>query len=86
MTFLYTLWQATGLNRFTPYILTILVTTGIIVAVYMQGRREGKSSALSKQQTDWLKQYHREVTNRADIQRMRTADARDRLRERWSSD
>lgn len=84
MTWLATLWNASGLNKFLPYLILAAIVIAIILSAYLQGKSAGTSGAKERQLNDWLNSQHKEAQARADRMATRTDVARDRLRQRWS--
>lgn len=78
-------WNLTGLNKLWPYLLVIAAAIAIIVAAYTKGQSSGTSYAKMKQLNDSLNTRMKEAKDRAEVQSINTADARKRLRDRWSS-
>lgn len=79
------LWTASGLNKFGPYLLGMLLIGLVVCAAYWFGRSSGISSAKQKQLADSLNRLSKEAQDRAAIQSMRSSTAREQLRKRWRS-
>jgi hypothetical protein len=74
-----------GLNKLWTYLLLALAVSALIVAlvatVFMQGRKSAQVDAVVRSMKS-LQASHKE---RAKVEAMRSSEARQRLKDRWSS-
>lgn len=85
LTTIATLWTASGINKYLPYIFLVVGAIATIITVYLKGQTAGSSTVLNKQLNDSLKVRVQEAKDRAKIQSLNTDAARIRLRDRWSA-
>ena len=84
ITWVATLWNASGLNKLLPYMIVAALVIAIILSAYLQGKSAGASGAKQQQLNDWLNTQHKEAQARAERMAQSTDAARDQLRKRWS--
>lgn len=73
-----------GLNSLWPKLLLILGMCALVVALVATIFMQGKKSAQVDQVVQSIKNIQRTHSERAKIEAMKSSDARQRLKDRWS--
>ena len=82
---MWTILQALGINRWLVYgILAVTLLSTLTIAA-LKFRADGIRSERAKQLQASLRNLQKEAKERARIEAMRSADARQQLRDKWAS-
>lgn len=77
--------QAVGLNKWLMYTLVVLTVLASLGGIVLTLKKSGANAEKAKQIQAGLSRMQKEALERARIESMRTADARKRLLDRWST-